>query len=147
MAELEGQADLMRELERLIMEIGTGNVEIGFFGGTYPDGGPSIPAVAFWNEFGIPSNNQPPRPFFRDMINQNQSTWLQLAATAVQLSNRQGHEALAMIGEEIRAQLQESIREFTTPDISPVTKAAKGFDTPLQDTKIMVNSVTYRVNE
>lgn len=143
--ELEGQSNLMRELERIIAEIGNGNVEIGFFGGTYPDG-ESIPAVAFWNEFGVPSNNQPPRPFFRDMINANQDTWLQLAAQSAQATENDGAQALALMGEEIRAQLQESIREFTTPDISPVTKAAKGFDTPLQDTKVMVNSVTYRVN-
>lgn len=145
--ELEGQADLMRQLERIISDMGSGYVEIGFFGGNYPDGGPSVPTVAFWNEFGIPSNSQPPRPFFRNMIAQNQDSWINLAASAAQISGGNGNQALHLMGEEIRAQLQESIRTFTDPDIKETTKRAKGFDTPLQDTKIMVNSVTYRVNE
>lgn len=69
--ELEGQAELMRELERIISEIGSGNVEIGF-GGDYPDGGPSVPAVA-----SLEMNSESPaitsRPaHFRNMIAQNQ---------------------------------------------------------------------------
>ena len=81
------------------------------------------------------------------MIEQNQDSWLNLAATAAQLSRGNGTMALQLMGEEIRGQLQESIRTFTDPDIKESTKRAKGFDTPLQDTKVMVNSVTYKVNE
>ena len=149
--ELEGQADLMRQLERIISEIGSGNVEIGFFGGTYEHEEGEKPVevvhVAIWNEFGIPSKNQPPRPFFRRMIAENQSSWLNLAAFAVQSNPGNGTAALGFIGEQIRGQLQESIKTFTEPALDESTIRAKGHSKPLEDTHTMLNSVTYRVNE
>ena len=147
MAELEGQSDLMRQLAQMVEEIGAGSVEIGFFDGEYPGGKVTVPQVAIWNEFGVPSNNQPPRPFFRNMISEKQSSWPGLFRFALQSHGMDGNRALGFVGKEIRAQVQESIREFTNPDIKQVTKDKKGFVTPLQDTKIMVNSVTYKVNE
>ena len=150
--ELEGQADLMRELERMISEIGNGNVEIGFFGGNYEhedgseDDGESVVAVAFWNEFGIPSNNQPPRPYFRNMIAENQDSWLQLVATSLHMANNNGEAALGFVGNEIRGQLLDSIKEFTEPANAQSTIDKKGHSKPLEDSHTMINSVTYRVN-
>jgi len=50
-------------------------VNVGFLAGaTYPDG-TSVPLVAALNEFGVPSHNQPPRPFIRNMIAKEQDHW------------------------------------------------------------------------
>ena len=65
---LQGSDGVMKALEDIAKRMGGGEVSVGFMeGATYPEGTP-VAAVAFWNEYGVPSHNQPPRPFFRQMI-------------------------------------------------------------------------------
>lgn len=53
--------------------------------------------------------------------------------------------SFGLMGELIKGELQQSIRDFTTPGLSEVTIASKGFDKPLIDTGHMLNSVDYDV--
>ena len=75
-ASLRGGTNLTRvlgEIEGRVTKAST--VQIGFLAGaTYPDG-TSVPMVAALNEFGVPSRNQPPRPFFRNMIAAKSNEW------------------------------------------------------------------------
>lgn len=139
---LTGVDDVMRAINDAVKDLGDGSLEVGFMeNATYPDGTP-VAGVAFWNEFGVPSRGQPARPFFRQMIANNSGKW---AATIARLAKAKKSNILALMGEEIKGQLQKSINDLTTPALAPSTIAAKGFQKPLIATAHMLNSVTYRV--
>lgn len=125
---------------------GTPRVSIGFLAGaSYPDG-TSVASVAVTNEFGVPSRNQPPRPFFRRMIAEKSGTWGNAVSLNMKATNYDVPKTLDRMGQGIAAQLKTSIRDLVDPPLSPVTIAKKGFSTPLIDTSVMLNAVDYRVD-
>lgn len=143
---LEGAGGVMDALDKIAKRMGDGEVSVGFMeGATYPDG-TSVAGVAFWDEFGIPSHGQPPRPFFRNMIAKESPGWGRKLAGALKFTNYDGNKALGIMGADIKGALQQSINDFTTPGLAPSTIAAKGFAKPLIDSSHMLNSVDFEVN-
>lgn len=135
----------MAKLTEIAERMGGGNVSVGFIdGATYPDGTP-VAAVAFFNEFGRPSQGQPPRPFFRRMIAESSPTWPDKMAKLAKATDYDGEKVLALMGEDIKGSLQQSINDFTSPALAPSTVAAKGFGKPLIESAVMLNSITYEV--
>lgn len=99
-----------------------GEVKVGFMAGSvYPETGTPVAAVAFWNEYGVPSNGTPPRPFFRNMIAKESKSWPGKLAKAVKHADYDGDTALSVVGADIRGALQDSIRSLSSPALSPVT--------------------------
>lgn len=144
---LLGSAKVMKALNDISKKMGNGSVEVGLMeNATYPNGVP-VAAVAFWNEFGVPSRKQPPRPFFRQMIANESPQWPKTMASLIKASNYDGKRVLALMGEDIDGALQQSINTLMTPALAQSTKDKKGFDKPLIDTAHLLNSVTYRVKE
>lgn len=152
-------------MERAVREISgrlsnPGTLRVGFLSGaTYPDG-TSVAAVAAFNEFGRtvkvtrdhPAGGelggtyfQLPRPFFRNMIAAKSASWPAGLKKQLLATNYDAKLALERAGLGIKGQLQQSIRELTSPPLAPSTVAAKGFDKPLIDTGHMLNSVGYEV--
>lgn len=150
---LTGSDGVMKALEDIARKMGGGEVAVGFMAGaTYPDGTP-VAAVAFWNEFGkgVESKEgnyfQMPRPFFRQMIAKESPTWPGKMAKLAKGTNYDGPRVLALMGEDIKGALQQSINDFTTPALAESTIEAKGFAKPLIDTSHMLNSITIEVSE
>ncbi len=150
---LSGADGVMKALEDIARKMGGGEVSVGFMAGaTYPDGTP-VAAVAFWNEFGkgVQSEEgnyfQMPRPFFRQMIAKESPTWPGKMAKLAKATDYDGDKVLALMGEDIKGALQQSINEFQSPPLAPSTIEAKGFAKPLIDTSHMLNSVTYEVDK
>lgn len=143
---VKGGQKLLDHLAGMSKSLATGNaVRVGFLeGATYPDG-TSVALVAAVNEFGNPKNNQPPRPFFRNMIYAKSPGWGANMASVLKAAGYDANLALERMGIGIAGQLQDNIRTFTTPELSPVTIAIKGFAKPLIDTGHMLNSVSYQV--
>ena len=144
---LQGSDGVMKALEDIAKRMGGGEVSVGFMeGATYPEGTP-VAAVAFWNEYGVPSRNQPPRPFFRQMIAAESPTWPGKMAKLAKATGYDGDRVLALMGEDIKGALQKSINDLQDPPLSPSTVEAKGFGKPLIDTSHMLNSVSYEVKK
>jgi hypothetical protein len=142
---LSGSDGVMKALESIAQRMGGGEVAVGFMeGATYPDGTP-VAAVAYWNEFG--SVGQPARPFFRQMIAAESPTWPGKMAKLAKGTNYDGPRVLALMGEDIKGALQQSINDFTTPALAESTIEAKGFAKPLIDTSHMLNSIAIEVSE
>ena len=142
---LQGADGVSKALEEIARKMGGGEVSVGFMeGATYPDGTP-VPAVAFWNEYGVPSRGQPPRPFFRQMIAKESPTWAAKMGKLAKAMDYDGAKVLALMGEDIKGALQKSINDFQSPPLAPSTVEAKGFGKPLIDTSHMLNSVSYEV--
>lgn len=148
MSSFSGGDALERKLAEMAEKLGEGKVlRVGLLeSATYPDG-QQVAMVAAANEFGNPANNQPPRPFFRNMIADNKDNWPDDIGRIAQATNFDGEQTLGLMGEHIKGQLQQSIRELMEPPLSPVTIEKKGFDKPLIDTGHMLNSVDYDIRD
>lgn len=119
-----------------------GEVEIGFLeDATYPDG-TQVAAVAYANEYGA---SGPPRPFFRRMIAKESPSWGGKIAALAQSTDNDGEKVLRLMGEDIEGALKQSINDLTDPPLAESTIKRKGFDKPLIDSTVMVNSTGYRV--
>ncbi|SFN29537.1 hypothetical protein SAMN05216516_10513 [Izhakiella capsodis] len=148
-------ADLIENfLNKVAAQLESKQVKVGFIdGATYPDG-TSVASVATDNEYGIPENNQPPRPFFRNAIALHEKEWSEAVARGV----RAGYpveQVLELIGAKIQGDVQESIATLVEPALSPTTlhirRTRKERPTestkPLVDSKVMIGDVSYEVSD
>lgn len=143
MAVIRNGKKLDEELRRLGRKIGRGAaLRVGFLeDAAYPDGR-SVALVAAANNFG--TARIPARPFFSNMVADKSPAW---GRTLANLIERHGVEkAMNLMGEGIKSQLQESIRETNEPPLAESTIERKGFDKPLIETSNMINSVDYEVD-
>lgn len=147
MSAFSGGEALERKLRELAERLGNGvAVKVGFLSGaTYPDGTPAA-MVAAVNEFGDPGRNQPPRPYFRNMIQLNKSSWGKMVYAALKQSDFDPEQTMEICGEIIRGQLQQSIRNFDSPALAASTIRRKGSSKPLVETGHMLNSVDFEVD-
>jgi hypothetical protein len=160
MTGFSGGDALERKLKEIAEKLGDGQVlRVGFLeNAAYPDGTP-VALVAGANEFGDPGRNRPPRPFFRSLIADKSQVWPKELGSVIQSCDYDIGQALGLMGERIRSQLQESIRAFAEPGLAESTIAAKsrgrvdahspgyGPEKPLIETGHMLNSVDYDIQE
>jgi hypothetical protein len=130
-----------------------GVVRVGFFPESRYDGGKSVAEVARYNEFGVPRDSGeriPPRPFMRPAVFEHKTD-------LTNLLHRQDRQALRGIqvtmvvlerfGEYVKGLIQEQIINTNEPPNAPSTIKRKGFNAPLRDTHLMLNSVRYQAEE
>jgi hypothetical protein len=146
MATLKGGDKLeaaLREIAKKVSKPGT--LRVGFLeNATYPDGR-SVALVAAANEFG--TKRIPARPFFRNVIAAKSDEWAPAIGHLLPQNGYDAPKVLAIAGDAIKGQLQQSIKDTNSPPLSPVTIAKKGFDKPLIDSAHMLNSVGSEVKE
>jgi RNA-binding protein YhbY len=98
-----------------------GVLRVGFFANaTYPDG-TKVAMIAAIQEFGAPKARIPPRPFFRTMVAAKSPEWPRAVKAQLKANNYDVEQTLRVVGQGIRDQLQQSIRDTLTPALSPVT--------------------------
>lgn len=153
MASISGGAKLQRALDDIARRIGKGGtLNVGFLeGATYPggeDGGEptSVAEVALAQNFGT-ARGIPPRPFFTNMVKDQSPGWGGKLEKVLKANDYDVPKALALMGEGIKGQLQQSILNTNDPPLAESTIKAKGFDKPLIHTSNMINSVDYEVEE
>lgn len=140
-----GGESLKTKLQAILDKVkGTQTVKVGFLeGATYPDGTP-VPMVAALDEYG--TSKMPSRPFFRNTIAEKSPNWGKSLAAVTKANNYDMQKSMALMGEGIGSQLQQSIVQFNSVPLAESTKERKGFDKQLIDTAVMINSVGYQVN-
>jgi hypothetical protein len=79
------------------------------------------------------------------MIADESGTWAGKMAKLAKATDYNGPEVLALMGEDLVGALQQSINNFTTPELADSTVEAKGFDKPLIDTAVMIRAIDYEV--
>ena len=148
MSSFSGGAALDAKLAEIAERLGGGaTLRVGFLeGATYPDGTP-VSLVAAADEFGDPAMNRPARPYFRRMIAAKSPEWGNDLSKVAMASGYDPKAFLPLMGEHIKAQLQQSIRELTDPPLAQSTIDRKGFDKPLIETSHMLNTVDYDVKD
>lgn len=146
MVEIKGGNKLERELLRMSIDAVKGKtLKVGFLSGAnYPDGTP-VATVAAIQDFGAPARNIPPRPFFRNTVKAGKQTWGADLASVMKKNKMDAAKALALMGEQIKGEIKNSIANGAYKPLKPATVKRKGFDKPLVDTGQMLNSVDYEV--
>lgn len=146
MAKLTGGDKLLARLAEMAVKVrNPGTLEVGFLeNASYSDGTP-VAAVAAFNEYGVSSRGQPPRPFMRPTVAAGETHWGRDLAALLKEGNMDAATALEQMGAQIAGEIRKAIKDLKSPPLAPSTVAAKGFDKPLVDSGHMLNSVDHRV--
>lgn len=108
-------------------------------------GNVSVAQAAYWNEYGTATI--PARPFFRNTIAEKQDEWADKAASRLQQADGDVSKALALIGEDVKGDIVETIQNFMEPENAPSTVKKKGFNKPLIDTDGLWKAIQSEVVE
>jgi len=139
-------ANLSRKLSK------PGTLRVGFLeNSTHYKGGQSPAEVATYQEFGTPNAQFPipPRPFFRNMIKNNEGTWAATLEKYLREYDGDTEKALKALGLEMEAQLRDSIIDIQAPPLSEVTlilRQMRRKDPDLKVTRQTVVDVKRRVD-
>lgn len=121
-------------------------------GATTTDG-KSIPMYAVYNELG--TSRIPARPFMRTTVNEHQNEWCETLAGALkgEVVKGDAKRAMGLVGEQMKAHIQQTIQKGSFAPNAPRTvaiKRAKGKvepNHPLIDTGQMLASVISEVKD
>lgn len=125
--------------------------QAGIPAGATTTDGKSIPEYAAYNEFG--TSRIPARPFMRTTANEHQNEWCETLAGALkgEILKDNAKGAMGLVGEQMKAHIQQTIQKGSFAPNSPKTvanKRAKGKvepDHPLIDTGQMLASIISEV--
>lgn len=129
-------------------------LKVGFIDNSTYEDGTSVAMVAAANEYGDPAFSRPPRPFFRNAIEDHEAEWHDTIAKGL-ASGRPIDEVLNGVGPVIVNDVFVSIKTLMDPPLSPATirarrsrKERRNMSTnPLVDTMTMQKAVTFEVGE
>jgi phage gpG-like protein len=132
-------------------------VRAGIPAGATATDGKSIPEYALYNELG--TTRIPARPFMRTTADTHSDEWCQTVEGALnykEIDQNQGKLVMGLVGEQMKAHIQETIQKGGNPPFAPNAKrtvdakTAKGKvepDHPLIDTGQMLASIISEVKE
>ena len=147
---MRGGSKFRSALRNAVSKAAGGTVRVGILGTQkYPakdgKGDVSVAQVAYWNEYGTATI--PARPFFRNTIAEKQDEWADNAASRLQQADGDVGKALALIGEDVKGDIVETIQNFSEPENAPSTVKKKGFNKPLIDTDGLLKAIQSEVVE
>lgn len=146
MAKITGGDKLAARLSEIARSLSKpSTLEVGFLSdATYPDGTP-VALVAAVNEYGAPSRNIPPRPFFRTMVTEKSPEWPDAIADLLKTTDYDAEKTMMQVGEGIKGQLMQSIIDTNSPALAEATIERKGSSKPLIASGHMLQSVDFKV--
>ena len=135
---------IIQELQREVKGLtSTATLNVGFFESSRYTAGTYVAQVARIQEYG--SIKIPPRPFFRNAIDNNMQKWLDFLGRDLVNTNN-AELSYNRLGEMARGDIVESITQLDTPPNAPKTIARKGSSNPLIDTGFLRANVTFKVD-
>ena len=131
--------ELQREVKGLTSKA---TLNVGFFESSRYTAGTYVAQLARILEYA--SIKIPPRPFFRNAIDNNMQKWLDFLGRDLVNTNN-AELSYNRLGEMARGDIVESITQLDTPPNAPKTIARKGSSNPLIDTGFLRANVTFKV--
>ena len=134
------------DLRKKLNEMHNKKVSVGYFSNsTYSDGTP-VAYVASIMEFG--EMHTPARPTIRPSLKKNKAKYYDLINKAIvnSLNGSDFKTGLMIVGKMGAEDIQAEIRNLQNPPLSIKTILKKGHSKPLMDTKIMFQSVAFKVD-
>lgn len=127
-------------LDGIVDKLQPVGVEVGWFSGKqYPDG-LEVAENAIIQNYGAPKAGIPARPFFDNCIKENEDKWTKRFVELVS-NGMSSEQALNIIGEMIKTDLQNSITNGKWEPNAPSTVKRKKSSKPLIDTGTMLGSI------
>lgn len=160
MATIRGGKKFEAALARIAYSLSKpATLRVGFLEDSAYPNGTSVAMVAAIQNFGAPKVGIPPRPFFSNMVRDKSPRWPSAIAKNLKDTNYDEDLTLKRMGDGIRDQLQQSIRDTNSPPLAESTLARRGasgvvYDPedpetfrakPLIDTGYMLNSVDFEI--
>jgi hypothetical protein len=108
----------------------------------------TVVEIANFHEFGLGRN--PERSFLRETVDQNRSKYVKITEAfkkEIFGGKLTTGQALGMLGEKIKSDVQQRITDGIAPALSPETIERKGSDVPLIDTGQLRQSITWVLEE
>lgn len=112
---------------------------------------PTVAEVALWNEFG--TTKTPERSFIRSAIDENEpliNQWREELINKIVNEGWTVEKALEALGFRVQVLIQNKIKSDVPPPNAPSTVAAKTREgvaqVTLQNTKLLLRSITYKVH-
>lgn len=136
----------MRDFDGARLAVGIQGPEAGAI---HPDGEIDNVTLGVIHEFGAPGANIPERSFMRETFDIRVGEWARVARKIAEkvystTPERPGR-ALGVLGEFVVADIQKQIARGIPPPLEPATANRKGSQTPLIDTGILRDSITWTV--
>ena len=134
------------DLRKKLNEMHNKKVSVGYFSNsTYADGTP-VAFVASIMEFG--EMHTPARPTIRPSLEKNKAKYYDLINKAIvnSLNGSDFKTGLMIVGKMGAEDIQAEIRNLQNPPLSIKTIFKKGHSKPLMDTKVMFQSVAFKVD-
>jgi hypothetical protein len=131
-----------------VSEIGSYCIKAGILESNNPVGesGTRVAEYALDNEFG--TNKIPARPFIGTATEEQGDGWVNTVKKKVPLVLKQKMKLSALletVGKKMKFAIKDQIKFITIPKNAPATIKQKGFDNPLIDTGLMIETVDYEV--
>ena len=122
---------------------------------------PPVAYIASIHEYGSPSNNIPPRPFFRPTVATQKKTWAGIGKQVLQ-NGGTVEDMLDLVGSRAAGDVFETISNIDSPPLALSTKKARNRKAhqqaakygkkpnavsikPLVDTKLLIHSISHIV--
>lgn len=125
-------------------------VRVGFPAGPTEEDGTPVALVAAVHEFGSTARNIPERSFLRSSVRENIAKYIKINKGNLQRvvngKIRMRH-ALELLGQVAAGDVKRTIRNGDFAPLQQATIDRKGSSKPLIDTGMMLQSVTYEVDQ
>lgn len=141
-------AKIRQHLNRVPEELQGKETQVGWFSSAQYEDGTPVAYVATIHEFGAPARNIPRRPFIFPTIQKRKMEWAEIMKDGVKavLDGRvTGDTLLNGLGVQASGDIKQTISEVNSPALKQQTIDRKGSSKPLVETALMMNSVTYKV--
>lgn len=111
--------------------------------------GQSVAEVAYWQEYG--TRNIPPRPFFRNTIEEKKNSWVTIVENEVK-RGQSLEQALIAAGDGITADIVETIKAGVEPALKPETLAEREkwgltSKTPLMRSMTLIKAIEFEIKK
>lgn len=111
--------------------------------------GQSVAEVAYWQEYG--TKNIPPRPFFRNTIEDKKNEWVNVVESEVK-RGQSLEQALIAAGDGITADIVETIKAGVEPALKPETLAEREkwgltSKTPLMRSMTLIKAIEFEIKK
>lgn len=120
------------------------HVKVGVMPNSKYEDGTYVATVAFKNEYGF--ENIPSRPFMRSTVDEQRKAWVEMTKKGIKAGYTIDH-TLNLVGLQMQQDIQHSIMTWVSPPNSAYTVAKKGFNSPLRQSLLMHDSITYELED
>lgn len=147
--------NVWKTMKQNLLRGGDKESRVGWWNTQHPSGVP-VAQIAQWNEEGhengansaVPGSSTPPRPFMRNgLIPRIPKILPEFVSKAhsVAMGRTTWDKVNQELGLKVKDTLQNIIEAWSSPPNSPITISLKGFNNPLIDTGVMLDTVQSKV--